>query len=84
MAYDGQARHARKHHAYPPAFAIAGGESGRDVWQYLRANRLSKRVFENHDAIIDASCDAWPKLIAQPQTITSIGMREWAHVGQAL
>lgn len=55
-----------------------------NVWQYLRANWLSNRVFENYDAIIDASCEAWRKLMAQPQTITSIGMRDWAHVGQAL
>ena len=26
----------------------------------------------------------WRKLIAQPKTITSIGMRDWAHVGQPL
>ncbi len=24
-------------------------------------------------------CDAWNKLLQQPSTITSIGMREWAH-----
>ena len=29
-------------------------------------------------------CNAWQNLIAQPQTITSIGMREWAHVGERL
>jgi hypothetical protein len=28
------------------------------------------------------ACAAWRKLIAQTQTITSIGMRDWAHVGQ--
>ena len=55
-----------------------------NVWQYLRANWLSNRVFETYEAIIDAACDAWRKLIAQPDTITSIGMRDWAHVGQAL
>ena len=33
--------------------------------------------------VIDAACDAWQRLIAEPKTITSIGMREWAHVGQA-
>jgi hypothetical protein len=27
---------------------------------------------------------AWRNLIAQPETITSIGMRDWAHVGQPL
>ena len=54
-----------------------------NIWQYLRANCLSNRVFETYDAIIDAACDAWRKLIAQPQTITSIGMRDWAHIGHA-
>lgn len=53
-----------------------------NIWQYIRAKWLSNRVFENFDAIIDAACDAWRKLIAQPETITSIGMRDWAHVGQ--
>ena len=55
-----------------------------NIWQYLRQNWLSNTVFENYDAIIDAACAAWRKLIAQPETITSIGMRDWAHVGQPL
>ena len=54
-----------------------------NVWQYLRQNWLSNRVFENYDAIIDAACDAWQRLIDQPETITSIGMRDWAHIGQS-
>ena len=53
-----------------------------NIWQYLRANWLSNRVFETYLEIIEAACDAWQKLIAQPETITSIGMRQWAHVGQ--
>ena len=53
-----------------------------NIWQYLRANWLSNRVFETYDAIIDAACDAWRRLIAQPEIITSIGMRDWAHIGQ--
>jgi hypothetical protein len=55
-----------------------------NVWQYLRQNWISNTVFENYDAIVDAACAAWRKLIAQPETITSIGMRDWAHVGQPL
>ena len=47
-----------------------------NVWQYLRANWLSNRVFEIYDAIIDAACEAWMKLIPMPQTIVSIGMRQ--------
>jgi transposase len=53
-----------------------------NIWQYLRANYLSNRVFENYEAIVEAACEGWNKLISQPQTITSIGMRDWAHVGQ--
>ena len=53
-----------------------------NIWQYLRANYLSNWVFENYDAIVEAACDAWNKLISQPQTITSFGIRDWAHVGQ--
>jgi hypothetical protein len=39
-------------------------------------------VFDTYDAIIQAACEAWNKLIEQPKTITSIGMRDWAHIGQ--
>ena len=53
------------------------------VWQYLRANFLSNRVFDNYQDIIDSACDAWNRLISQPNVITSIGMRKWAHTGQS-
>lgn len=52
------------------------------VWPFLRVNSLSNRVFETYDDIIDAACDAWRRLIAAPETITSIGRRKWAHNGQ--
>ena len=52
-----------------------------NVWQYLRANYLSNRVFETYGDIIDAACDAWNSLVALPETITSIGAREWANTG---
>jgi len=53
-----------------------------NIWQYIRANWLSNRIFENYDAIINAACEAWNKLVAVPNTIRSIGMRDWAHVGR--
>ncbi len=53
-----------------------------NIWQYLRQNWLSNRVFEDYDAIIEAGCQAWNKLLDQPETIMSIGMREWAHTGR--
>ena len=53
-----------------------------NIWQYLRQNWLSNRVFETYEAIIEAACEAWRSLLAEPTTITSIGHRGWAHVGQ--
>jgi transposase len=53
-----------------------------NVWQYLRQNWLSNRVFDTYEAIVEAACDAWRKLLAQPDTITSIAMRDWARIGQ--
>ena len=53
-----------------------------NVWQYLRANWLSNRVFDTYEEIIDAACQAWRNLIARPKAVTSIGMRDWAHASQ--
>jgi hypothetical protein len=53
-----------------------------NVWQYMRQNWLSNRVFETYGDILDAGCDSWNRLIDQPETIRSIGMRKWAHEGQ--
>ena len=73
MAHDGQARRARQHHPDLPAFPRPGLNPVENIWQYLRQNWLSNTVFENYDAIVDAACAAWRKLIAQPETIASIG-----------
>jgi len=51
-----------------------------NIWQYLRSNYLSNRVFKDYNAIVDAACEAWNALIDTPRTITSIGMRDWAHL----
>ena len=50
-----------------------------NVWQFIRDNWLSNRVFDDADALLDHCCDAWNKLEAQPWTIMSIGLRDWAH-----
>jgi hypothetical protein len=56
-----------------------GGNPVENIWQYLRANFLSNRVFETYDEVFEAAFDAWQKLIAKPETISSIRMRQWAH-----
>lgn len=53
-----------------------------NIWQCLRANWLSNRVFGSYVDILGAACEAWNKLTEQPSVITSIGTRKWAHVGQ--
>jgi len=53
-----------------------------NVWAYLRANKLSNRVFDTYESIVDACCDAWNWLTRQPECITSIATRPWAQVSQ--
>jgi len=50
-----------------------------NVWQFMRDNWLSNRVFANYDQIVALCCDAWNKLVDQPWRIMSIGSREWAN-----
>ena len=37
-----------------------------NIWQFLRENWLSNRVFTSYDDILAHCCDAWNSLIAQP------------------
>ena len=50
-----------------------------NVWQFLRENWISNRIFTSYDNLVDHCCHAWNKLVAQPWTVMSIGMRDWAH-----
>jgi transposase len=50
-----------------------------NVWQFMRDNWLSNRVFASYDLLLDHCCYAWNKLVAQPWTIMSLGLRQWAH-----
>ena len=49
-----------------------------NVWQFMRDNWLSNRVFTSHKDIVDHCCDAWNKLTDRPWRIMSIGLRDWA------
>jgi putative transposase len=50
-----------------------------NVWQFMRDNWLSNRIFKSYDQILDQCCDACNKLVNQPWTIMSIGLRNCAH-----
>ena len=43
-----------------------------NIWQYLRQNQLSNRVFEGYDTIVDAGCNAWMALMNSPEQIRSM------------
>lgn len=50
-----------------------------NIWQFMRDNWLSNRIFKSYADILDHCCYAWNMLIDQPWHIFSIGMRDWAH-----
>jgi hypothetical protein len=58
--------------------------SQENIWQFMRQNRLSNRVFKSFDDIVDHCCYAWNTLIDQPWKIMSIARRDWAIIGHPL
>ena len=50
-----------------------------NIWQYMRDNWLSNRIFKDYDDIVAHCCQAWNKLVDQPWKIMSIGHRQSAH-----
>ena len=50
-----------------------------NVWQFMRDNWLSNRIYSSYEDIVDHCCFAWNKLVEQPWRIMSIGLRQWAH-----
>ena len=50
-----------------------------NIWQFMRDNWLSNRIFRSYDDILDHCCFAWNRLVDQPWRIMSIGLRKWAH-----
>lgn len=51
-----------------------------NVWDYLRGNKLSHRVWDTYDAIVQACAEAWRFLMGDPERIKSIATRSWACV----
>ena len=50
-----------------------------NVWQFMRDNWLSNRVFKSCDDILDQCCFAWNRLTDQQWRIMSLGLRTWPH-----
>jgi hypothetical protein len=49
-----------------------------NIWQYIRDNWLSNRIFKSYEDILDHCCYAWNKLVDMPWKIMSIETRSWA------
>ena len=48
-----------------------------NIWQFMRYNWLSNRIFTSYADILDHCCLAWNQLTEQPWKIMSIGLRDW-------
>jgi putative transposase len=51
-----------------------------NVWEYLRGNQLSMRVWDSYEDIVDACCNAWNAFIGDVDRVISITTRHWASV----
>ena len=65
----------------PPRAPELNGQE--NIWQFMRQNWLSNRIFKSFDDIVDHCCYAWNTLIDQPWKIMSIARRDWAAVGHS-
>jgi transposase len=51
-----------------------------NIWQFMRDNWLSNRVFRSYEDILDHCCFAWNKLIDQPWKICQSALVN-GHIG---
>ncbi len=51
-----------------------------NAWDYLRGNRLSHKIWETYDDIVQACASDWCFLSNDPDRIRSIATRDWAQV----
>ena len=53
--------------------------AAENVWQFMRDNWLSNRIFHSSEDLVAHCSEAWNKLVDQPWRIMSLGLRKWAH-----
>ena len=51
-----------------------------NLWEFLRQNLLSHRMWDSYDAIVEACCYAWTTRMSMPERVTSITTRTCAQV----
>lgn len=50
-----------------------------NIWQFMRDNWLSNRVFKSYDDIVEHCCHAWRQLTSRLWHIMSIANRDWTY-----
>ena len=50
-----------------------------NIWQFMRDNWPSNRIFKSYEDVLDHCCHAWNRLADMPWKIMSIGTRDWAY-----
>jgi len=54
-----------------------------NIWEYLRANKLSNSVFDTYATIVDRCCTAWTWLMDAPDRIRSLATTPWTRTVKA-
>jgi transposase len=47
------------------------------IWLYLRERFLSLRLLPSAEAVVDACCDAWMRLVAEPDRLRTLCAYPW-------
>ena len=58
--------------------------SQENIWQFIRQNWLSNRIFKSFDDIVNHCCYAWNTLVDHPWKIMTIARRNSAVVGHPI
>jgi len=77
VAYDRRARHTREYQRRPATSQCPELNPVENIWQFMRDNWLSNRIYGTYDENNDHCCHAWNKLINKPERIMTIGHRKW-------
>jgi hypothetical protein len=66
----------------PPRAPELNGQE--NIWQFMRQNWLSNRIFKSYNDVVDHCCYAWNTLIGQRRKIMSVARRDWAECHKVL
>ena len=52
-----------------------------NIWQFMRDNWLSNRVFQSYEDILDHCCHAWNNLVSNSQNVSPLSEHENGPIG---